>query len=109
MKKYIYTGLFIFMILIVVIITKNNNLTGDSIKEINTQSNLETANLLIEGMTCKSCALGVEYELKQVNGVIDAKINYQDGTGKVTFNSAQVDAQTIAKASTAYKVIVQPK
>jgi len=102
MKKYIFAGLGILIVLVVVIVFGFNGITGNVVKEIPTHKNLETANLEIEGMTCQSCALGVEYELKQVNGVADAKINYQDGTGKVTFDPAIVDAETIAKASTVY-------
>lgn len=109
MKKYIYVGILILAVLVVVVIAGNNGTTGNAVKEVNTQSNLETADLQIEGMTCQSCALGVEYELKQVNGVIDAKVNYQDGTGKVTFDPAQVDAETIAKSSTVYPAKVVKK
>ncbi|HLC82560.1 MAG TPA: heavy metal-associated domain-containing protein [Bacteroidia bacterium] len=102
MKKYIFAGLGILIFLVVVIVFDFNGITGNTVNEVSTQKNLETANLEIEGMTCQSCALGVEYELKQVNGVADAKINYQDGTGTVTFDPTVVDAETIAKASTVY-------
>lgn len=102
MKKYIYAGLLILVVLVAVVIAEYNGITGNAVKETNIQLNLKTANLEIEGMTCQSCALGVEYELKQVKGVVDAKINYQDGTGTVTFDPAIVDAETIAEASTVY-------
>lgn len=84
-------------------------ITGNAIKEINTPQNLETVNLQFEGMDCPSCALGVEYELKQVNGVVDARVKYPEGTGTVTFDSAVVDAETIAEASTAYPAKVVSK
>ncbi|MEK6848407.1 MAG: heavy metal-associated domain-containing protein [Nanoarchaeota archaeon] len=106
MKKYIYAGLLVLVIFVVVVIAGNNGITGNAVKETSLQSNLETANLEIEGMTCQSCALGVEYELKQVDGVVDAKVNYQDGTGIVTFDPAVVNAETIAEASTVYPVKV---
>ncbi len=102
MKKYVYAGLLILAVLVVVVIAGHNGITGKAVKETNSPQNLKTANLEIEGMTCQSCALGVEYELKQVDGVVDAKVSYQDGTGKVTFDPAKVDAETIAKASTIY-------
>ncbi|MBI2107470.1 heavy-metal-associated domain-containing protein [Candidatus Woesearchaeota archaeon] len=102
MKKEIFTGLGILIILAVIILFGFDGITGNVVKEISTQRNLETDNLEIEGMTCQSCALGVEYELKQVNGVADAKINYQDRTRTVTFDPIIVDAETIAKASTVY-------
>jgi len=102
MKKYVIAGVLILAVLVVVLITGNNGITGNAVKETTTPQNLETANLEIEGMTCQSCALGVEYELKQVNGVIDAEVKYPEGTGTVTFDSAILDAETIAEASTAY-------
>jgi len=102
MKKYVIAGVLILAVLVVVFIAGNNGITGNAVKETDTSQNLETANLIIEGMSCQSCALGVEYELKQVNGVIDAKVNYRDGTGTVTFDPAMVDAETVAKASTVY-------
>lgn len=102
MKKYFFAGILILAVLVVVVIAGNNGITGNVAKETSTPPNLKTANLEIEGMTCQSCALGVEYELKQVDGVVDAKVNYQDGTGNVTFDPAKVDAETIAKASTVY-------
>ena len=102
MKKYLITGILALAVLVAVVIAVNSRITGNAVKETATPQNLETANLQIEGMTCQSCALGVEYELKQVNGVEDAKVNYQDGTGIVTFDPNVVDADTIAKASTIY-------
>lgn len=102
MKKYVFVGILILVVLVIVVILGNIGITGDAVKEVNTPQNLETANLQIEGMTCQSCALGVEYELKQVNGVVDAKINYQDGTGTIIFDPAVIDAETIAKSSTVY-------
>jgi copper chaperone CopZ len=102
MKKYVLGGLGILIVLVVVIVFGFNGITGNSVKEISEQKSLETANLQFEGMDCPSCALGVEYELKQVSGVVDAKVMYPEGTGTVTFDSAIVDAETIAKASTVY-------
>ncbi len=102
MKKYVIVGILALAVLVVVVIAGNTGITGNAIKETNTPQDLETANLRIEGMTCQSCALGVEYELKQVDGVIDAKVNYQEGAGVVTFDPNVVGSETIAKGSTTY-------
>jgi len=75
--------------------------TGDVITDTTT-SDLQQVTLEIEGMTCQSCALGVEYELKQVDGVVDAKVNYKNGLGLVTFDPSKVDIRTVAQASTVY-------
>ena len=111
MKKYVIAGILALAVLVAVVIAVNNGTTKNVVTETATPKNVETANLQIEGMTCQSCALGVEYELKQVSGVVDAKVNYQDGTGIVTFDPTKVDAETIAKASTTYpaKVVLDSK
>ena len=98
MRKYFYAALLILVILVVAIISGNNGLTGNAVKKTTTPQNLETANLEFEGMDCPSCALGVEYELRQVNGVVDAKVKYPDGTGTVRFDPTVVNAETVAKA-----------
>jgi len=81
-----------------------SNLPSGAATALNT--NLAQANLEIEGMTCQSCALGVEYQLKQVEGVEDATIDYQKGTGIVTYDPSKVQPEDIAKASTIYPVKV---
>ncbi|RME31968.1 heavy-metal-associated domain-containing protein [Candidatus Woesearchaeota archaeon] len=69
-------------------------------------TNVHEATLAIDGMTCTSCALGVEYQLKHVEGVIDAKVSYEDGTAYVRYDADKVDAETIAKASDVYPASV---
>ena len=68
--------------------------------------NLHQANLEIEGMYCPSCALGVEYELKQLQGVYSAEVKYPEGTGAVIYDSSQVSVEEIAAASTVYPASV---
>jgi len=64
--------------------------------------NVHEATLDIEGMTCTSCALGVEYQLKQVDGVLDAKINYEEGKGYVTYDANKATGEIIAQSSDIY-------
>lgn len=99
MKKYIKLGILVLISLLVIGCTKP---TGSAVSEVKTQADLKQATLEIEGMTCQSCALGVEYELKQVAGVADVKVDYQTGKAVVEYDPAQVDAVAIAQASTAY-------
>lgn len=65
-------------------------------------TNVHEATLDIEGMTCTSCALGVEYQLKQVDGVLEAKINYEEGKGYVTYDADKVTGEVIAQSSDIY-------
>jgi len=84
--------------------TTGNSVQQDSIQtEVN---NLQEATLAIEGMTCVSCARGVEYELKQVEGVVSAKVSYKSGKGTVSYDASKVDAETIAQASSVYPATV---
>ena len=57
-------------------------------------------------MTCPSCAFGVEYELKQLQGVYRAEVKYPEGTGTVIYDSSRISAEEIAAASTVYPASV---
>ncbi|NOZ81167.1 MAG: hypothetical protein GXP63_05855 [DPANN group archaeon] len=65
-------------------------------------TNVKETTLAIDDMTCVSCAQGVEYQLKQVPGVIDAKVSYKEGKGTIIYDADRVDPETIAKASDVY-------
>jgi len=52
------------------------------------------AQLSIQGMYCSSCASGLEYELKQLPGVIIAQINYK-GSGSVIYDPSKITIQDI--------------
>lgn len=76
--------------------------TPDETVQQSIPTNLHEATFQIEGMTCVSCAAGVEYQFKQVNGVIEAAVDYKDGKGTVVFDADRIDADTIAQASDVY-------
>jgi len=69
------------------------DITGGRVRKVDLQ---------INEMTCPSCALGVEYQLKQLPGVYNAEIKYPEGTGAVIYDSSQISAEEIAAASTIY-------
>jgi copper chaperone CopZ len=71
-----------------------------------TNGQLRIAELKVDGMTCSSCAFGVEYQLKQVPGVVAADVNYPEGTGYVIYDSTQVNADNAAAASEVYRAFV---
>jgi len=75
-------------------------------KDLPKDANIRQTTLAIKDMTCPSCALGVEYQLKQLNGVFDAEIKYPEGTGIVTYDSSKLSAEEIAKSSTIYPASV---
>jgi len=79
--------------------------TGNTVDSVSLEG-LQVAELQIEGMYCSSCATGVEYELKQVDGVVDATVNYKTGKCSVSYDPSKTDAASIARASTVYKATV---
>jgi len=79
--------------------------TGSAVLEASA-GNIHEVQLDIKDMYCQSCALGVEYEIKQLDGVITANVDYKAGTGVVTFNADKVTAEQVAAASTVYAATV---
>jgi len=73
---------------------------------ITTDRELRVAEVYVEGMTCTSCAVGVEYQLKKVPGVVAADVNYPEGDGYVIYDPAQTNADQAVAASTVYRAIV---
>ena len=63
---------------------------------------LRKTTLQFEGMTCPSCALGVEYELNAVSGVVQTKVDYANKIGFVVYEPGKINPEEIAASSTAY-------
>ncbi len=64
-------------------------------------SSVSQATLILEGMTCASCAMRIEKGLKKVSGVIDAQVNLATERGTVTYNPEQTGLeQMIQKVET---------
>lgn len=58
--------------------------------------NLRILTLKIEGMTCESCAQGIEwYLLNQLDGVKEAKINYSQGKGEIIYNPEKITKEKL--------------
>lgn len=51
--------------------------------------------LKIRGMTCPSCAFGVEYALKQEDGVLEVKVSYPAGKGEVVYDASRIQKEDI--------------
>lgn len=72
----------------------------------NNKGDLRIAQLKVDGMTCESCAFGVEYQLKQVPGVVAADVNYPEGDGYVIYDPSLTNADEAAAASDVYPAFV---
>jgi mercuric transport protein len=59
----------------------------------------ETVTIQVQGMSCSGCAGTVASALKHVDGVTDARVSYEQGHAVVTYDSAKITPQAIARAT----------
>lgn len=59
-----------------------------------------TVTFAVDRMTCKMCPITVRKAMQDVDGVVDAKVDYDNKTATVTFDDARTTPDDIAKAST---------
>lgn len=73
------------------------------------QSDIQTLNLDIEGMTCDACDSHVSHAALEVDGVIDATADHKTGKVVVKFDKSKTMADKIIKSidATGYKVVKQ--
>ncbi len=66
----------------------------------------ETVQMRIAGMTCASCAKGLEASFRNMAGVLKATVDYKAGQAVVTFDTGQQSAESLSKfvANCGYKV-----
>ena len=82
----------------------------DSTMVKETAANLETTSFKIEGMTCpQGCAAVIENKLAGLNGVQDAKVDFDSKTATISFDAAQQTPERLVEtveniANGAYKV-----
>lgn len=53
--------------------------------------------LKVDGMHCASCALLIEEELEELDGVAEVKASYPRQQAKVVFDEARIDLLAILK------------
>lgn len=70
------------------------------------QSNVQTVNFDVKGMTCASCELHVTHAVNELEGVISVSVSYAKASSKVEFYNTITTKEEIEKAinSTGYKV-----
>ncbi len=56
---------------------------------------METVVLNVQGMTCSACATGVEYALKSVAGVFDAKVSLKTSRAVVKIDPSKVKPEKL--------------
>ncbi len=72
-------------------------------------SDIVTLNMDIEGMTCQACDSHVTHAAYEVDGVIDAKADYETGKASVQFDKSKTNTGEVLRAinATGYKVVKQ--
>tara|TARA_R100000935_G_scaffold1440_5_gene4683 strand:+ start:1807 stop:2406 length:600 start_codon:yes stop_codon:yes gene_type:complete len=70
------------------------------------QSNIQTVNFVVKGMTCASCEEHVNHEVNKLNGIVNSKASYENGNAIIEFDKSKTNETEIEKAinSTGYKV-----
>lgn len=70
-------------------------------------SNVVKKKLKIEGMHCSSCAMNIDFDLEDVDGVKTAKTSYAKQESEVEFDEEKVNIDEIVKTveKTGYKAI----
>jgi Cu+-exporting ATPase len=60
----------------------------------------------VAGMTCASCAKGLEASLRNMAGVVKVNVDYKAGQAVVTYETSKQSAESLSKfvASCGYKV-----
>jgi len=84
--------------------------TDETVVQVSTQKSADEevhlAYLKLRDLSCPSCALGAEAQLRQVDGVITAQVKYPEGTGMIIYDASQISAEEVAEASTIYPAVV---
>lgn len=81
------------------ILKQTQSVSSANSNNLDTNSNLHKLDVRISEMKCAGCAIGVQSVLQSLNGVIDAKISYPEGTGEVKYNSNMITKEEIIKSN----------
>lgn len=72
--------------------SSNSNNTESSVSVSGDKSQIAKASLAIEGMTCEmGCAKMIEKKLAKLDGMEEAKVNFDEHTAYITYNSSKIN------------------
>jgi len=71
-----------------------------ALEPANTQTALQTVTLDVQKMDCPMCKITIGRALKKVEGVTEAKVDYDSKTAIVTFDPNQATVETLTQATT---------
>lgn len=58
-----------------------------------------TKQIAVEGMTCTSCAWGIELQMRTIEGVYTASLDYDTAIGQVTYDPEKVSQEALVKSA----------
>lgn len=61
-------------------------------------SNTKMQQFEVQGMHCNSCALSIDWEVEDVEGVVDSTTSYAKGTTQVVFDESKASMDAILGA-----------
>ncbi len=67
----------------------------NSSNEMIKNSKLYKLRVKISGMTCESCAFGIQSILQSLSGVVGAKVSYSEGAGEIIYNPEIITKEQI--------------
>jgi len=71
------------------------------------QSNIQTLNFDVKGMTCASCEEHVKHAVNVLDGIVNVEASFETGNAEVKFDDTKTSKDEIVKAidATGYKVV----
>jgi len=87
------------MLLVLTMIVLTHASAVGALQPTSPQTPLKTITLDVEKMDCPMCKITIGRALKQVNGVNDAKVDYDAKTATVTFDPNQATVETLTQAT----------
>ena len=102
MKKFIKYTSVAFTMLFAITSCAESTAMSDSKTELVTE--LALAPLYIEGMICEmGCARAIEVELKNVDGVVNAIVDYKSSVASIEYNRATTSQASLVSFINSYK------
>ncbi|MEK7559233.1 MAG: heavy-metal-associated domain-containing protein, partial [Patescibacteria group bacterium] len=67
--------------------------------------NMKKIKLKINGMHCSSCAMSIDMDLEDLNGVTESKTNYARQVSEIEFDDSKITTENISEQikKTGYK------
>ncbi len=75
------------------------------------QSDIQTVNFDVQGMTCAGCEESIKHAVNELEGIVNVNASYEKASAEVEFDNTKTTKEQIEKAinSTGYKVINKVK